>query len=205
MNYGAPKLFFFSLTVEELSKSALKNSLKDKEYGTRKWNAKSHCKMCAYMYRSWLLTIDNSEACDMFALRSAINNASCKLPQEHQNVKLNAVQAHGMHMTWHGGVTTINPMKRDTIPIAMPCLLAEDVQHMCSNHAMEVKHSFTLIIRLFHFYMVGIKWRAALSTHFARIRGRWLNSLVSKAQPSFFLSFFFSFLFSKKGVHDCKN
>lgn len=43
--------FFFPLTVEELSKSMLKNSLKDKEYGTRKRKAKSHCKICAYKYR----------------------------------------------------------------------------------------------------------------------------------------------------------
>lgn len=190
MNYGASNLSFSS-TVKELSKSVLKNSLKDKEYGTRKRNAKSRCWMCAYC--SWLLTIGNSVGYDKFALCSA--HVASRAPDSQAQYSPSSWH----RMRWHGSVTPINPFRADADLTAMPCLVA-DVRHLRGSHIMKFRPSMTPIVRIFFFCVVGIKRRAAVSTNCARICLRWLNSHISKAQPTFFL--FFSFLFSKKWVYN---
>lgn len=182
MNYGASNLSFSS-TVEELSKSVLKNSLKDKEYGTRKRNAKSRCWMCAYC--SWLLTIGNSVAYDKFALCSV--HVASRAPDSQAQFSPSSWH----RMRWHGSVTPINPFRADADLTAMPCLVA-DVRHLRGSHIVKFRPSMTPIVRIFFFCVVGIKRRAAVSTNCARICLRWLNSHISKAQPTFFLFFFFS-------------
>lgn len=97
MNYRAPKLFFFLN-----SGRAFKIRAEEQLERHRVWDEEAVCQIALQnvriQYHSRLLTIETQRHVTCLLSTVHINKASCKLPQERHNVKLNPVQALDMHM-----------------------------------------------------------------------------------------------------------
>lgn len=156
MKYEVAKLYYPQQWKSFTNvQSVLKNSLKDKEYGTRKRNAKSHCVTCAYNAARHLILINSNSRARGTSVQCRVHQW-CTLPQEHQKVKVDPVLACGRHVTDVVVFPHADNTKRCTSHTAMHCLHA-DVEHLYGSHILRLMYSCTSIVR---FYAAGIEWRA---------------------------------------------